>query len=408
VLKCNPSDPTNWTVLAPLLIQQGDLKSYRAHRRDMLARFGSVANALVAERIAQAALLLPAESNELTVAGRLAQQAMANGTNMPSTFQDRLQRIVQRAQTDETNRGADATNAQETFGDRLNRIVTSAETNAPPHSSLPSSRSVPFLFLAGLANYREGRWAATVEALERLGAGLRYSPWLARSGLEAQRCFLLALALYRDNRVDEARQALASGVEFVQTKLPALSSGDLGASWEQVLVAQVLMREAREQVKPAGASQASTAADAPSRFHGRATNSPTVKFGGPPWCYYRQTISNIIMTAFLREDIVTSSVTCVSFEEPLDHCTTLHFPTQAQLYSSDGGIFVSNRVTMNFAAHPTNAPACALTFTGTLQDTRFLSGTLVWRRIDQSAPLDWRISADIALQPAENEHQRTE
>jgi hypothetical protein len=54
---------------------------------------------------------------------------------------------------------------------------------------------------------------------------------------------------------DEAREALAKGVEIMQNKLPRLDGSDLGPSWHDVVIADILMREAKELIEDRGAAE---------------------------------------------------------------------------------------------------------------------------------------------------------
>ena len=86
-------------------------------------------------------------------------------------------------------------------------------TNVLPEASFVSSRRAPFLFLKSLAGYRQGRYGSAVEDLESLGVDLA---WLTLSPFEAQRCFLLALALYRSNEAEKARQLMREAKTLIE------------------------------------------------------------------------------------------------------------------------------------------------------------------------------------------------
>ena len=250
MLENNSSDPANWAVMATLHIQQGDLEAYRTHRNYMLTRFHSLTNAYSAERVAKAALLLPLLDNGLTVASQLAQTAVTLGTNLPTTFAERLRGIVQRAATNQTNyarySATTVTNVGggSTFADRLRQVVRTEETNAIGALSRGDyTRRATFLITKGLAEYRDGRSASAARWMDHARAELNAA---TPSPLEAQVCFVEAMSLHRQQQIDKSRELVARGVEIVQTKLPSLAGIDLGVEWEQVLIAHILMREARE------------------------------------------------------------------------------------------------------------------------------------------------------------------
>ena len=66
---------------------------------------------------------------------------------------------------------------------------------------------------------------------------------------------VLAMAQYRSEQTDEARIALAKGVEIAEKRLPQLDSGDLGEGWLDWIIAHALMREAKALIQlPPGTS----------------------------------------------------------------------------------------------------------------------------------------------------------
>lgn len=78
------ADPTNhyaYHLLAPVLIELGDLAGYQQHRQTMLQRFGNTSDATVAERIGRDCLLLPTSASELETIAKMADTAVASPTN---------------------------------------------------------------------------------------------------------------------------------------------------------------------------------------------------------------------------------------------------------------------------------------------------------------------------------------
>src|SRR5947208_8322018 len=96
----------------------------------MLARFHSVTNASAAERIARAALLLPAEGNEMTVASELAQMALAEGTNSPPILHEPRAATNRNSKAPAPSPTGSGINMRGTFADRLRRVMDAAETNS--------------------------------------------------------------------------------------------------------------------------------------------------------------------------------------------------------------------------------------------------------------------------------------
>ena len=60
---------------------------------------------------------------------------------------------------------------------------------------------------------------------------------------------LLAMTKYQLHQFEEARVALARGLEIADTKLPKIGSGDYGEFWHDWVFTQVLMREAKALIE---------------------------------------------------------------------------------------------------------------------------------------------------------------
>jgi hypothetical protein len=69
---------------------------------------------------------------------------------------------------------------------------------------------------------------------------------------------VLAMAQYRLQQTDEARAALAKGVEIERTKLPQLESGVVGGNWLDWIIAHALRREAQALIEDASTTAADT------------------------------------------------------------------------------------------------------------------------------------------------------
>jgi thiol-disulfide isomerase/thioredoxin len=201
-IEIDPSDHWNWFVLAPLLIQSGKIADYQARCKAMLHRFGNTTNsssaedaAMIAERTAKSCLLLPdaVGPDDLTIACNLTGDAvtMAKGSILMYWFQ----------------------------------------------------------MSKGLAEYRQGHFTDAIEWVRRSQADLAQKPTGDRNMCEADTYFVLAMAQHQLRQSAEADAALARGREIVQTKLPKLDGGDLGSAWHDVLMANILMREAKETIE---------------------------------------------------------------------------------------------------------------------------------------------------------------
>jgi hypothetical protein len=134
------------------------------------------------------------------------------------------------------------------------------------------------------------------------------------------------------------------------------------------------------------------------QFQGNAAASPTVVFGGAPWCSYQVTLTDIEMDVVVGAGNASGQVTCWSIEQPLNNCTTLYYPPNLHTYSATDATVSGDQITITFSPAAENLPLCSLVFNGTRLDNRSIAGTLSWHRIDQLPPLDWSESAPITLQ----------
>ena len=61
---------------------------------------------------------------------------------------------------------------------------------------------------------------------------------------------VLAMAQHRLGHATDAQSALAKAVDLTQTKLPPLDRGNLGEDWHDVVIAHLLLREAKALIRP--------------------------------------------------------------------------------------------------------------------------------------------------------------
>ena len=195
VIKADPSQHMNWWLEMPLLIQSGKIAEYKTQCNAMLDRFGQTLNPMIAERVAKSCLLLPSAVSpaNLTRVGNAATTAVSLGTGSPWLHW--------------------------------------------------------FQCTRGLADYRQGRFTSALEGMDLAQKQLAQSDDVARDQCEAETYFIAAMARYQLKQPDEARAALAHGLAIVQTKLPALDSGNLGCLWYDTVTAYILMREAQGMIK---------------------------------------------------------------------------------------------------------------------------------------------------------------
>ena len=178
-------EASHW--LAPVLVQTGDMQSYEQLRRRMLARFGETTDPVIAERIVTDCLILPWSGPELA---------------------------------------------------RLEKIADAALTAGSNHWAWNSIQ-----FAKGLAEYRSGHFASAVDWLQ---APLREQGRdLAR---DIETYMVLAMAHHRLGYHGYAQDALTTGLGLAAW-LPS-SQNDLKdwKAWNDWVIAQALMREAKELV----------------------------------------------------------------------------------------------------------------------------------------------------------------
>jgi WD40 repeat protein/serine/threonine protein kinase len=202
-IEYNPTDHFFWQWLAPLLVQTGQLDSYREHCRKSLERFGKTTDPYTADCIAKDCLILPdAGVNLDTVAG----------------------------------------------------MSETAVTKGQHSGALPW-----FQFGKGLAEYRQGRFAAAADWMGIVVTNVTITSYARDVCTEA--LMVLAMSQYQSRQVEQARSTLAKGTEMEQT-LPKLESGDVYEYSIDRLIAHVLMREAKTMI---GSQSARPGQNSPAR-----------------------------------------------------------------------------------------------------------------------------------------------
>jgi serine/threonine protein kinase len=76
-IKANPTNDLAYHLLAPALLQAGDVAAYRQHRQKILQTFSHTTDPTIAESLTRACLLLPASPDEMEMIGRMADAAVA-------------------------------------------------------------------------------------------------------------------------------------------------------------------------------------------------------------------------------------------------------------------------------------------------------------------------------------------
>jgi WD40 repeat protein/tetratricopeptide (TPR) repeat protein len=186
-VEMEPDNHINHHSLAPLLVQTGDLDGYRRHCAQVLERFSTTLDPVVAERMAKDCLIIPARGIDLNAAAKLADIAVTKGEGHPYfAF---------------------------------------------------------FEFAKGLAEYRQGHFDSAADWMQKVLTNLD------ADYRDVQAYLVLAMAQYRSGKLQESRAALDNAVKIIDTKLPKLESGDIGDTWSDWIIAHALLKEAKELIK---------------------------------------------------------------------------------------------------------------------------------------------------------------
>ncbi len=187
LLERDPGDHWNWCVSAALRARAGDTDRYRRLCRRMLDRFGGSQDPVVAARTAKYCLLLPLPGPEQDDASQLAEQAVGGATGT------------------------------------LGRWVGAVE---------------------GLADYRRGRFADAVAAIDKSQAADSDGDWDLRVFAGCVR----SMALMRLRSRDEARSVVMKASGLYRSNVQPATALDPGASWADLLTCEVLLHEAEALV----------------------------------------------------------------------------------------------------------------------------------------------------------------
>jgi tetratricopeptide (TPR) repeat protein len=185
----NPNKSWQPFQLSAVLLQNRDTDNYRKLRSDLLQRWEGTKKHLIADRIAKASLLLPAEGAELSTAVELAELAIQ------------------------------------------------ARPNHPAYKY--------FEMLKGLAEYRRGENKLAVTVLE--SCRLKFQRGQDSQNLAAVD-LLLAMNYEKLSQHDKAEVLFRSAEQRILNDVPSVQDGDLGPSYQNILICWILHREAAEVV----------------------------------------------------------------------------------------------------------------------------------------------------------------
>jgi serine/threonine protein kinase len=193
-----PSESAGWFGLAPVLLELNDDSGYGRYRHQALEQFSSNIDPVVASRIARLSLLVPADGEDLEMAGKLADDAGA------------------------------AEYADGNLGWRQ--------------------------LAKGLAEYRRGRFANSVAWMDQVlttAAQKNLPGWNheRERNLKAMAYLVSSMARYEIHDIAVARESLYQGSNLIATQFPAPDSPDLGRDWPDWLMAMILLREANSLIR---------------------------------------------------------------------------------------------------------------------------------------------------------------
>lgn len=195
-VEMEPEEQWGWYILAPVLIQSGDISQYKTNCSIMLQRFAKTTDPAIANRTAMACLLLPSAltADDFAIAVKLADFA----ATQPNHW----------------------------------RLMTKA-----------------------LAEYRQGHLTQAIALTDREQKEYPLtSPSASQAPSAADTQFIAAMSESRLNHLQAARAALARGVQIVQSGFPPQE--DLGAEWwHDKVMSYILMREAQATVEAGAAAK---------------------------------------------------------------------------------------------------------------------------------------------------------
>jgi hypothetical protein len=132
------------------------------------------------------------------------------------------------------------------------------------------------------------------------------------------------------------------------------------------------------------------------RFIGRAATSPTVPFGGSPYCNYSMTLRDIVVEVLADpiDGLVAMVVRDTTSEAIVGTCPYAAAAPNRQVFEHVGGTQLwpsSNMIVPDMQGNTSNSPRTAATSSLVREKDTRLTATLTWRRTDQPAPLDWTV-----------------
>lgn len=135
-------------------------------------------------------------------------------------------------------------------------------------------------------------------------------------------------------------------------------------------------------------------------YIGTLDATPTVRFGGSPYCYYDVTLKSveIEIAALPSGDIIGAGVKDTMVEASVPPCTYGASPPSPQTFAFTTAKTTTDGTELAFKGATANYPG-----TNLVVSLKKVGGSYEaaarWHRTDQSAPLDWTVSTKITLGP---------
>ena len=205
VVEIDPADHWNWFMLSPLVVHLGDEAKYQSLRTAMLERFGNLEQfsytneALVAERLVKAITLRPLNEEDVGGIDHLVEIALA---------------------------GRDQEQYRDQFAQYLDGLM----------------------LCEALASYRHGQYEEAIQSVQpALGSTYHFFVPLAHA--------VLAMSHHSLGHPLEAKAALDAGQGVARASWGSLENSSLGPQWNDILIADIFLKEAEEllQTEPGSA-----------------------------------------------------------------------------------------------------------------------------------------------------------
>lgn len=140
------------------------------------------------------------------------------------------------------------------------------------------------------------------------------------------------------------------------------------------------------------------------RYRGQLATTPTVAFGGAPYCMYDVALRDVVLDVVLRgaDELVSMTIDDTMTEGIVGTCTFAPAPPNRQQFAFGGEPLAASAAGVFrplLVGRPGNQPMTDATVAVTPINPATLEATPRWARTDQGPPLAWivEVPAPIAL-----------